>query len=131
MLIELLKRIFGGANAGQKGRPPSTRESVPVGLPGGSETGGSNSYFGTMAKLQEAISRHQYRLAARLARENLGQLLDFVSECSTEFGSFDISSIPVLQQGGTMLALAGDDVGLSEMRRVVSAIPELSRWTEM
>jgi hypothetical protein len=44
------------------------------------------------------------------------------------YGSFDIRSIPALEQGGTMLALVGDDEGLKEMQDLVWSLPELKPW---
>jgi hypothetical protein len=41
-----------------------------------------------------------------------------------------ISTIPTLQQGGTVLALVGDDEGLRRMQEVVASTPELGPWVE-
>jgi hypothetical protein len=127
MLFDLLKRMLG-VNVLRKGPLVSGEETVVTNRPSRSEQRMSDGYFATMARMQAAISGHQYELAARLARENLGQLAGFVRECSAEFGSFGISSIPSLEQGGTMLALAGDESGLAEMERIVHSIPELVPW---
>ena len=91
----------------------------------------SSEYFATLGKLQEAISKRDYEHAAQFARENVHQILAFVRSTQQEYGSFDISSIPALEQGGTMLALAGDDLGLKEMREIVSSIPELESWSSL
>src|SRR5262249_33159139 len=69
--------------------------------------GSSSEYFTTLVKLQEAISKRHYEQAARLTRENIRQVASFVSKTRQEYGSFDILSIPALEQGGTMLALVG------------------------
>jgi hypothetical protein len=127
MFIDLLKRILGANEASKEPTLPR-EESADLNRPSRSGQRVSDMYFATMARMQAAISTHQYELAARLARENLKQLAGFVSQCSSDFGSFSISSIPCLQQGGTMLALAGDDAGLAEMERVVDSIPELESW---
>lgn len=127
MLIDLLKRIFG-VNRPREELSIARKETLATNTPSRSGPHMSDAYFATMAQMQAAISTHQYDLAARLARENLGQLAGFVRACSAEFGSFSISSIPCLQQGGTMLALAGDEAGLAEMEIVVHSIPELAPW---
>jgi hypothetical protein len=94
------------------------------------DTGNASSeYFASLGKLQEAISKRDYEHAARFARENMHQIPAFVRSTHREYGSFDISSIPAIEQGGTMLALAGDDEGLKEMREIVSSIPELESWS--
>jgi hypothetical protein len=82
----------------------------------------------TLGKLQEAISKRDYERAARLVLENMRQIAALVRSTQREYGSFDISSVPALQQGGTMLALIGDDEGLREMREIVRSIPELEAW---
>jgi len=51
-------------------------------------------------------------------------------EVCREHGAFVINSIPAFQQGGTVLALLGDDAGLSQMREVVSSKPEFQPWVE-
>ena len=81
-----------------------------------------------LAKVQEAISKRDYERAAGLVRENIRQVSAFVRSTQQEYGSFDISSIPAFEQGGTMLALVGDIEGLTEMREIVSSIPELDPW---
>lgn len=43
----------------------------------------------------------------------------FVRETRREYGSFEIFSIPALEQGGTILALLNDDEGLVQMRKIV------------
>lgn len=90
----------------------------------------SGYYFSTLGKIQSAISEHNFKNAARFVRENLPQIEGLVKETSKEFGSFDIGSIPALEQGGTALALVGDVEGLSEMKRIVNSIPELKPWAE-
>jgi len=82
-----------------------------------------------MGKLKDAISKRDYRRAARLARENIQQIPTFVRSTQHEYGSFNISSVFALEHGGTMLALAGDDKGLKEMREIVRSIPELKSWS--
>ncbi len=88
----------------------------------------TSEYFVTLEKLQEAISKRDYERAARLVCQNMRQIAAFVRSTQREYGSFDISSVPALEQGGTMLALIGDDEGLKEMREIVRSIPELEPW---
>lgn len=83
-----------------------------------------------MGDMQEAVSRCDYERAARLARENLRQVLTFVRSTKRSYGSFDISSVPALEVGGTLLALVGDDEGLAEMRRIVTSNRALESWVD-
>jgi len=91
---------------------------------------GTDAYFHTMGDMQLAISRRDYARAARLARENLPQVPGFVRCMKQSLGSSAVSSIPALEVGGTMLALMGDDEGLTEMQRIVASNRELEAWTD-
>jgi hypothetical protein len=92
------------------------------------EADGDEGYFEVMGQLQEAISKRDYTRAADLARKNMRQVSAFVSGWKRESGKFDIASIPALEHGGTMLALAGDTDGLRQMRSLVTATRELAPW---
>jgi hypothetical protein len=83
-----------------------------------------------MARFQAAIAAREYQQASQLARQNLSQVPSFVSSTKRQFGSFDIRSIPALEVGGTMLALADDGDGLEEMKRIVESLPDLQDWKE-
>ena len=80
--------------------------------------------------MQGAIARRDFEGAARLIHENLTYIPGLVKETRHQYGSFDIPSIPSLQQGGKVLALLGDGDGLSRMHEIVRGIPELERWAE-
>jgi len=84
-----------------------------------------------MGNMKEAVSKRDYERAALLARENLGQVAAFVQSWRRSFGSFDISSIPALEIGGTMLALVGDDGSLGELRRIVTSNCDLEPWVDV
>ena len=99
-------------------------------VPNSPEDTAGDAYFDTMGRLQAAVREHNYAEAASLVRENLRHLPAWVQEWSRDYGSFDVRSIPALEQGGTILALVGDDEGLARMRRVVETTPELSPWAE-
>ena len=63
-------------------------------------------------------------------RQNPRHVTGWVEEFRQEHGSFDIFSIPTLQQGGTVLALVGDDKGLARMQEIVASLEELELWAE-
>ena len=90
----------------------------------------SDAYFATMSQMQAAVSKRDFEAAARLVRDNLRQIPQWVRETCREYGSFDIRSIPALEQGGTVLALVGDDEGIAEMRKTVTSVPELASWID-
>ena len=88
----------------------------------------SSLYFETMAGLQTAISNRDYETAASLVRQNLSCIPDWVKEQRRQYGSFGITSIPSLEQGGKILALVEDEEGISEMASIVGSIPDLAGW---
>ena len=111
-----------------------------------------DAYFDAMSRMQAAIAKHQYEKAAGLARENLRAIPKWIEEeaynaairvelshclgmdCEVERELADEErsllppSIPVFQQGGTILALVGDEEGLSRMVDLAASIPELVKW---
>ena len=89
----------------------------------------SDLYFETMSAMQAEISGRNYEAAAKLVRENLSYISQWVMETRRQYDFFDILSIPSLEQGGKILALVGDDEGISEMASIVGSVPELEGWT--
>jgi hypothetical protein len=130
-MLGLLKRLFTNNFAAAK-RPqvraasafdeltPALRETDPVRL-----------YYDTMSKMQGAMSRGDYDAAAGFIRENVSQMPAWVRATHKQYGSFDIRSIPALQDGGKVLAFLKDDEGLAQMRRVVDATFELAPWRDV
>jgi hypothetical protein len=128
-MLSFLKRLFS-----REEPPAEFRSAQPNELNRRVQTpstiqSNSSDYFATLVKLQEAISKRRYQQAAALTRENMRQVSALVQNTQLEYGSFDISSIPSLEQGGTMLALIGDAEGLMEMQQIIRATPELSPWS--
>jgi hypothetical protein len=127
-MLAFLKRLLGVEKVPAEYNSESdgeTRASAQSPLTTGASSG---EYFTTLVKLQEAISNRHYEHAARLTRENIRQIAAFVHNTQQEYGTFDIRSIPAFEQGGTMLALVGDDEGLKEMQDLVRSLPKLEPW---
>lgn len=145
-MLRFIRQILGLSKK-QPSEPPSKEfpESISP-VPSGAliqkasidssivEVGGNkkstDAYFRGLERLQEAVSKRDYINAARLARENLREIPTFIRSSKQSFGEFDISSVPALEIGGTMLALVGDDEGLAEMRRLVASNQDLEPWAD-
>jgi len=127
-MFRILSRLFGSKQAKDAPRPnPSARSiSAPAASSRGDRV--TPAYYETMAKLQRALSSQDFAAAAAAARENVRQIPQWVKEQREEYGGFLINSIPALEQGGTALALRGDDDGLNEICRVVDGSRELEPW---
>lgn len=79
----------------------------------------SRSYYDSMEKMNQAIVRARYTEAVPLIRTNLEHLTKFV-ESTVDQNDRVPPSIPVLEQGGRILALMGDSDGLRRMREIVT-----------
>ena len=129
-MLRFIKRLFGTRAPISKAQPSRTTYSVVELSPQSGGRYASDAYFDTMSRMQEAVSNRNFEVAARLVCENLRYIPHWVRETRREYGSFDIGTIPSLQQGGTVLALVGDDEGLAQLHEVVSSVPELEPWAE-
>ena len=127
-MLSFLKRLIGLAGTPPQHRPAPPHESRGLTQVPAATQCSSNDYFTMLGKVQEAISKRDYERAAGFVRENIRQVSALVRSTQQEYGSFDISSIPAFEQGGTMLALVGDIEGLTEMREIVSSLSELHPW---
>ena len=129
-MLGFIKWLLGSDIAGDDNRRDGKEEPVihPASL--SREHRNSDIYFASMSRLQAAVSKRDYEGASRLVRENLKYVPQWVEETRRDYGSFDIRSIPALEQGGTMLALSGDEEGLAGMLEIVASLPELEPWIE-
>jgi hypothetical protein len=134
-MFSFLRRLFPDKSDRGSTAPSVTTatENVSARTPRTLETpnlASDDEYFSTMSKMRAAISARDYENACVLARQNLRQIPAFVRRTKRQYGSFDIPSIPTLEQGGTILALMGDQGGLEEMKRIVETVPELKARKE-
>ncbi len=128
--MEFFKRLFGITTANDE-RPPTKTVELPARkVPRSGPSSSSDAYFDTLVQLQNEISKQEYENAGLFVRQNLDHLPGWVKGYSGEFGSFNISSIPALERGGTVLALLGDDKELARMHEIVTSVPELLPWVE-
>ena len=92
-------------------------------------TPATDAYFESMNQMRTAIAEHDYEQAARLVRENIAAVPGWITEWTQEHGELP-PSMPVFQQGGTILALVGDHEGLSRMADIAKSTPQLEMWVE-
>ena len=130
-MFHFLKRLLGHGNAAAPTAQKAFSSDLTIGtLPANKNIRATNSYFDNMQKLQGAVKRGAFEEASRFVRESFNYIPAFVGEWTSEYGKFDIASIPALQEGGIALALIGDDEGLSKMAEIVASIPQLAGWIE-
>lgn len=129
-MLRFINRLFGTSGSTDKVQLSKAIDPVVERASRSGRRRASDTYFDTMSQIQAAVSRRDFDGAARLVRENLRYIPDWVKETCSEYGTFDIGTIPALQQGGTVLALVGDDEGLAQMSEVIGSAPELQPWAE-
>ena len=129
-MLRFIRRLLGSDVAAVDDRRRDEAELVIRRSSRSRERRASEAYFDSMSRMQAAASSRDYEGAARLVRENLQHVPEWVKETRQDYGSFDIRSIPTLQQGGTILALVGDEESLTRMRDIVASSPELEPWLE-
>ena len=128
--MRFLKRLFGSDTHTDGQVRECGQDSKSEIAPGQTRYAASDRYFNAMTRMQTAISDNNFDDAAELILVNLQCVPEWVKETCQQYGSFQISSIPALQQGGTILALADDQNGLEEMEAVVTRIAELHQWSD-
>ncbi|HEU0160917.1 MAG TPA: J domain-containing protein [Rhizomicrobium sp.] len=129
--MSFLKRLFrvGGdatsENAASKFNPQEAIFEDPV--PNREAT---NRYFDLMGKIQGAIAAQKYDEAADIIVQTLDVVEPWLKEDVGEYGKFLISSIPVFEQGGRILAFLGKDIELARMEEITKRHPEFGPWRE-
>ena len=111
----------------------------------------SDAYFDSMHQARAAIAEHDYEKAARLVRKNLATIPNWIKERKDNValaeerwgvygeGESEMTeeekvrlppSIHAFQQGGTVLALVGDQECLSRMADLAKNTPLLNKWVD-
>jgi hypothetical protein len=109
-------------------RPTEPRPDAQPAAPARADA--ARQYYETISAMKKALSKQDFDAAAECVRESLKFIAGWVVATGKDYGSFVISSIPTIEQGGRALALAGDDKSLSRMREIIAQNPELQPWAE-
>ena len=129
-MLRLIRRLLGTDNGPDHRQRGGNEETFSHRSSPSRSVGISDRYFDSMSQMQAAISKRDYESAAVLVCENLRCIPEWVKETVQDYGSLHVSSIPALQQGGTILALLNDREGLGHMSEIVASEPELEPWAE-
>ena len=81
-----------------------------------------------MGAFRDALLRRDFEEAHQAVLANLNFISAFVQSHLTRDGARTFTSIPVLEQGGTVLALRQDAAGLQRMRELVEADTLFAPW---
>ena len=149
-MLRWAKRLMGHTDEATTVRSDREPDRGPDRGFGEPPTEATDAYFESMSEMQTAIAEHDYETAAVRARENLAVIPAWIEEekarsaweaefgnrwgigVETESATDDTPllppSIPVLRQGGTILALVGDVETLRAMADLAKRTPELGDW---
>jgi hypothetical protein len=125
--MEILRRLFS-RDRSQPSALVDCQQHVVADTPREQDREVTDRYYDNLGRIEAAMSRRDYEVAADEARKGLKLIPEWVNDTRASYGRFDISSIPAIEQGSVALALQGDEAGLREMAAVVDATPELAPW---
>jgi hypothetical protein len=146
----ILRKIFGGGKAARRDKDlPAVREATDSGDDGaGSERRSrfedferetrerlkaqsyempGQAYFSQLQALQESISDRRYPDAATAARKSLPLIRNWLEDPRGNGKRLSLN-MPALTQGGTMLAITGDQNGLAMLHDLVSEFDHLEEY---
>ncbi|HYM76086.1 MAG TPA: J domain-containing protein [Candidatus Dormibacteraeota bacterium] len=144
-MFDFLKRVFGqssvarhvsdttfaktGSSVGSTGRDdavqPAHEASKAKRLLGAAAV---DRYFELSNVIEAAKADGDFGTAIRAARETYPLIGAVVQQMKKEYGSFDICTSHAVHSGGTLMAVIGERQGISELRAVLNATPELRQW---
>lgn len=87
-------------------------------------------YFDLLTQAREAARSHDLGLELTCYRESIPFLRALVDETRRQYGRFDLSSIPVLENGVDMLAETGDIESLTVIRELIHEKRSLNPWLQ-
>lgn len=116
------KRPSSGMNSfGEVERSQAERlEMISAEMPGG-------EYFKLLETLNNAISKERYADAAHAAQQSIAPLRKWLADPKGNGVRLQIR-IPALQQGGTMMAITGNLMGLESIRDLVHEFEHLEAY---
>lgn len=85
-------------------------------------------YFELSNIIEGAKADGDFGTAIRAARETYPLMGAVVQQMKKEYGSFDICTSHAVHTAGTLMAVVGERQGISELRTVLNATPDLRQW---
>jgi hypothetical protein len=125
--MNFLKRLFGLGQSPAAEKAAPQEKNFAQRAPNREAT---HRYFDLMGKMQGAIADQKYDEAAQIVSQTLEVVEPWLKEDLGEYGHFVISSIPVFEQGGRILAYLGRDADLAVMENIAGRHPEFEPWRE-
>ena len=90
-----------------------------------------NKYFELLGDIQELKTEENFKKMLKYCQRSL-QLLDpLINDTISQYGSFDIKSIPAIEIGVSFWAIIEDTDKLLIVKEIVDYFPELNPWKEI
>ena len=87
-----------------------------------------HAYFLLSTEIEQAKADRDYARAIKAARATYPMLAAVIDAWVREYGSFNIITSHAVHTSGTLMAIMGERDGNEELRKALSAIPELAVW---
>jgi len=138
-MVGFIKKLFGSSpddkrredGSEKKNHKNSSSETEPdlSSGRGPDQYSPGGEYFDLLHQQANAVKEKDYPAAARAAGDSLPLIRNWLTDRTFDGGLVTIS-IPALAQGGTMMALCGDDKGLSDISELISDFDALQAYRE-
>jgi hypothetical protein len=89
-----------------------------------------DQYYREIDLVESLRKRGKSADALQVALANVARVHALVAWTIREYGSFDLKSIPPIEEGADIAAILGDTSALRNIRSVVESRPELAPWQE-
>ena len=139
-MVDFIKRLVERALSGEARKGHSDKESTedtrdgqsapdPIFVRGPDEFSPGSQYFECLHVQENAVKSKDYKAASIAARASLPFIRNWLEKKFVPEGETVSIRIPALSQGGTMMAICGDDEGLSEMSLLVTEFDQLKLYS--
>lgn len=88
-------------------------------------------YYSLMTKIQEEKKNRDFKKMSMYSQMSLGLIEPLILQNKIAYGSFDLGSIPALEEPLPYYAINGHGGQIQNIEDIVSFFPELSAWKEL
>lgn len=88
-------------------------------------------YYSLLTKIQEEKKNHEFKKMSMYSQMSLGLIEPLILQNKIAYGSFDLGSIPALEEPLSYYAVNGHGGQIQNIEEIVDFFPELSGWKEL
>ena len=90
-----------------------------------------NKYFELLVDIQELKKEGNFKKMLKYCQRSLQLIEPLIVDTKSQYGNFDIKSIPAIEIGATFWAIDDDSDMLLNVKEIVDYFPELNPWKEI